>query len=49
MKDQRLKLHKFHDKCIGLAKKFVRLVNIWFNKFLHESEKMCLLFLFKTE
>ena len=49
MKDQKLKLHKFHDKCIGLAKKFVRLVNIWFNKFLHESEKMCLLFLFKTE
>ena len=39
MKDRKLKLHIFHDKCIGLAKKFVRLVSIWFNKFLHENEK----------
>ena len=33
---------------IGLAKKFVWLVNMLFNRVLHENEK-CLLFLLKTE
>ena len=33
---------------IGLAKKFIWLVNMLFNRVLHENEK-CLLFLLKTE
>ena len=34
--------------CIGLAKKFIRLMNMLFDKVLGENEK-CLLFLLKTE
>ena len=47
MKDRKLKLHQFHDKCVGLAKKFVRLVNILLNKFLHENEKCVFYFYLK--